>query len=82
MRAPVVARLGEIEQMMADAGRVDALGPLVAAADVAAVWADLPLERRRAVVNALMVVWLQAVGRGVRTFRPSTVEIVWRDPDS
>jgi site-specific DNA recombinase len=82
MRAPVVARLGEIEQMMADAGRVDSLGPLVAAADVAAVWADLPLERRRAVVDALMVVWLQAVGRGVRTFRPSTVEIVWRDPDS
>jgi len=77
-----VARLGEIEQLMADAGRVDVLGPLVGAADVAAVWTDLPLDRRRAVVDALMVVWLHAVGRGVRTFRPSTVEIVWQDPDS
>jgi DNA invertase Pin-like site-specific DNA recombinase len=78
MRFPVRARVAEIEAQIADAGRVDLLGPLVQADDVSAAWAALNVERRRAVVDALMIVRLQAVGRGVRTFRPETVEVEWK----
>jgi hypothetical protein len=74
----VIDRLAVVEDQMADAGRVDVLGPLVAAEDAGDVWRGLSLDRRRAVVDALMVVRLHAIGQGVRTFRPDTVEIVWR----
>lgn len=73
----VRGRLAAVEATMADAGRVDVLGPLVAAEDVAAVWERLPVARRRAVIDALMVVRLQPVGRGTRDFRPETVTIEW-----
>lgn len=71
------ARLTEVEAQLADAGRVDVLGDLIAAQDVAAAWDSLPLERRRAVVSTLMRVVLHPPGRGTRTFRPETVGIEW-----
>lgn len=70
-------RLTAVEAQLADAGRVDVLGDLIAAKDVAAVWESLPLERRRAVVATLMRITLHPVGRGTRTFRPETVGIDW-----
>ena len=63
---------------MADAGRVDVLGPLVAARDVGKVWEALNGDRRRAIVDTLMSITLLPPGRGVRTFRPETVRIGWR----
>jgi hypothetical protein len=44
--APIVARLDEIGRLMADAGRVDMLGDLVRADEVAEVWDGLTLDRR------------------------------------
>ncbi len=70
-------RLAVIENEMADAGRVSVLGDLVTADDVQAVWDDLDLDRRRAVIDALMTVTLLSPGRGARTFRPETVHIEW-----
>jgi hypothetical protein len=60
---------------MADAGRADVLGPLIAADDVASAWAGLDVDRRRAVVEKLMTVTLLPPGKGRRTFREETVEI-------
>lgn len=65
----------EVEEQLADAGRVDILGPLVAADDVAETWNGLPVSRRRAVIDLLMVVRLFPPGRGTRTFRPESVVI-------
>ncbi len=62
---------------MANAGRVSVLGDLVTAYDVKAVWHDIGLDRRRAVIDALMTVTLLSPGRGARTFRPETVHIEW-----
>ncbi len=76
--ARVRARLGDVEGRMADAGRVDVLGPLVAADDVRAVWDGLSMARRRAVIDALATIRLHPVGRGTRTFRPETVGIDWK----
>jgi DNA invertase Pin-like site-specific DNA recombinase len=75
-------KLADVEARMADAGRVDLLGPLVTADDVRVAWDDLSTARRRAVVDLLMTVQLRAPGRGTRTFRPETVEIQWKGATS
>lgn len=71
-------RLAEAEAKLADAGRVSVLGPLVNVDDVAAAWAALETDRRRAVIDALMIVTLHPPGRGTRTFRPESVGIAWK----
>lgn len=71
------ARLTDLEAQLADAGRVDVLGDLVRAQNVADAWESLSLERRRAVISTLMRVTLHPPGRGTRTFRPETVGIDW-----
>ncbi|WP_433787202.1 recombinase family protein [Actinomycetospora sp. CA-101289] len=70
------ARLAEVQTAQAEAGRASILSPLVAADDVAAAWDALDVDRRRAVIDALVVVRLHPPGRGTRIFRPETVEIV------
>jgi site-specific DNA recombinase len=84
--------LATVEARMADAGRVDVLGPLVTADDVATVWEALKAKapsdadpdrteyssRQRAVIDALMVVTIHPPGRGVRNFDPASVQIDWR----
>lgn len=69
------ARLDGVERSLADAGRVNVLGPVVGAEDVAAAWEGLDVDRRRAVIDLLMTVRLLPPGRGTRTFRPETVDI-------
>lgn len=76
--ARLKGELAAIEEQMADAGRVDVLGPLVAAEDVRAAWRRLDVERKRAVVDALMTVTLHSPGRGARAFDPATVEVTPR----
>ena len=71
----VRSKLATIEARMADAGRTDVLGPLVLAKDVRAAWEALSTDRRRAVIDALMIIRLLPPGRGTRTFRPETVII-------
>ncbi len=74
------SRLKGVEGSMADAGRVNVLGPLIAARDAGVAWEGLTVARRRAVIDTLMVVTIHPPGRGVRTFRPETVGIEWRTP--
>lgn len=69
------ARLAEVEGQMADASRVDVLGALVGAEDVRAAWDGLSVDRQRAVIDVLARVVVHPPGRGVRTFRPETVEL-------
>jgi site-specific DNA recombinase len=69
---------GDLAYRIADAGKVDVLGPLIGAADVAAKWSELDIDRRRAVIDTLMTVKMFPVGNGVRTFRPETVGIEWK----
>jgi hypothetical protein len=59
------------------------LAPLVAAENAAAMWADLDLSRKRAVIKTLMSVALRSPGRGARRpFDPATVEVTWKQPDA
>jgi site-specific DNA recombinase len=70
--------LEAIESKMADAGRVDTLGPLVNADDVEVAWRGLSVSRQRAVLETLFHIVIHAPGRGTRTFRPETVAVYQR----
>ncbi|WP_255392590.1 recombinase family protein [Kineosporia sp. A_224] len=76
--ADVQDRLAALDASMAEAGRVDLLGPLVAADDVHAAWDALVPEVRRRVAATLVDVVIHPPGRGVRTFDPATVEVTWK----
>jgi len=70
-------RLMSIEAELADAGRVDVLGPLIEAADANAAWELMDNSAKRAVIATLAKVTLHRVGRGTRNFDPETVGIEW-----
>ncbi len=55
-----------VEALLAEATDVSPLAPLIGAEDVAAAWEALPPGQRRAVVQALITVTVQPVGRGYR----------------
>ncbi|YCI00800.1 recombinase family protein [Arthrobacter sp. D2-10] len=67
-----------VEGKMADAGRVNVLGPMIHAEEVQDAWDAAPIARRRGIVDALMQVSIHPPGRGTRTFRPETVQIQWK----
>ncbi|WP_457950478.1 recombinase family protein [Pseudarthrobacter sp. alpha12b] len=69
-------RLTEIDASLADAGKVDVLGPLVAAKDVRMAWDGLSVSRKRAALEVLMKIVIHPPGRGVRRFDPSTVDLI------
>jgi site-specific DNA recombinase len=72
-------RLGEIEAELEHAARENVLAPLVAAENAAAVWADLDLSRKRAIIKTLMTITLLSPGKGARrAFDPATVQVTWR----
>jgi site-specific DNA recombinase len=73
-------KLTGVEGKLADAGRVDVLGPIVTGADAGKAWAALDVDRKRAVIDLLFTVTLLSPGRGVRQFDPRSVEITWRQP--
>lgn len=80
MTARLREKLAEVERALADAGRINVLGPLVGASDVRATWDALDVARRRAVIDVLADVVIFPPGRGTRAFDPRTVRIDWRTP--
>ena len=56
-------RLAEIEAELEHAARENVLAPLVAAENAAAVWANLDLSRKRAVIKTLMTITLLSRAR-------------------
>ena len=71
----VKQKLATIKTQMADASRIDVLGPLVRARDVRKAWKALNTDRQRAVIDALMTIRIMPPSRGTRTFRPEMMII-------
>lgn len=69
-------QLADADAQLAETSR-DILGPLLDTDDIAAMWEALDVDRRRAVIDALMGVRILPTGRGARTFKPETVAINW-----
>jgi hypothetical protein len=83
MRQAVRDKLTAVESDLADAGRSNALAPLVTADDVDAYWTALSTDKRRAVIEELMEIKLHSVGKGRRAFRDycdEIVKITWKTP--
>jgi site-specific DNA recombinase len=72
------SRLESVEGQLADAGRVDLLGPMVNSDDVATAWVSASISRRRSVIALLAEVVIHPPGRGTRTFNPETVSVRWK----
>ncbi|MFC5140325.1 recombinase family protein [Actinomycetospora rhizophila] len=76
------SRLEDLDRRIGLAWSGSALDGLAGAQDAAQRWQELPLERRRAVVDALMVVTILPgqAGRksGGHYFDPETVKIEWK----
>ncbi|MDJ0334268.1 recombinase family protein [Salinibacterium sp. G-O1] len=76
-------KLAAIDSQMTEAGRVDVLGDIVDAVDVAALWEGLSLARKRAVLETLMTVVVHTVGQGGRSQTmermASTTDILWKE---
>jgi site-specific DNA recombinase len=68
------ARLGDVESRMAVSSRAPVLAGLAGARDAGKLWEALPLDRRRAVVDALISVTILPAGRG-RGFDPASVRV-------
>ncbi|WP_091460104.1 hypothetical protein [Micromonospora inyonensis] len=75
------ADIAEIEAKLADVGRVDILGPAVAAPDVRAWWYshDVTNDQRRHIIDTLMDVTILPAVRGRKGFDPGTVKIAPKD---
>lgn len=78
MTARLREKLAAVEAALADAGRVNVLGPVLNAPDVREAWEALEVSRQRAVIDVLADVVILPPGRGARTFDPDTVRIEWR----
>lgn len=70
-------RLAEVEQALADLGRQNGLGAVLAASDPADAFAAAPLGVQRAVIAAICTVRLHRGSPG-RVFDPTSVEIAWK----
>lgn len=73
-------RLTLAEKNAAIRRRPPVLEGLVDSSDVAGVWNALDLDRKRAVIEVLLVLWLLPAGRGSRRmqFDPESLRVEWR----
>jgi hypothetical protein len=71
-------QLAQAEKRMRTVDSAPLLDGLAGAPDVAAVWEQLPLSRRRAVVALLLDIRVHRTRQGARTFDPEAVVIEWR----
>lgn len=79
--ARIRARLADVEAQMSAAARAPVLAALVGVEDVAARWAEMDLDRRRAVIRAVLVPVILPTRRGP-VFDPDSVRIWWRGQGS
>ncbi|MEV0765179.1 recombinase family protein [Nocardia sp. NPDC050435] len=75
-------KLATLEAEIAEAGRADVIAPIVNSVDIAATWKALDTHRKRGIIEVLMAVTIEPVGRGRRTdgsyFAAGGVRIDWR----
>ncbi|RWA22570.1 hypothetical protein MELE44368_12405 [Mycolicibacterium elephantis DSM 44368] len=73
----IKAKLSAVESQMFDANSRRMFDGLIGAEDVRAAFDALPLDRQRAVVDALLSVTIMPVGKG-RAFDPERVVLKWK----
>jgi DNA invertase Pin-like site-specific DNA recombinase len=81
MRSDLTAKLGALEDQLADPVKVEVLGELITAKDPRAVWEGMTWRARRRAVQALLTVTCLPVPAGVaRRFNPDYLQVTWKVP--
>lgn len=78
----IAEEMARVETALADAGRENALAPLLGAEDPQKEWRKLKgkIDREQAVISALSRVWLLPPPIGRRKFDTDTVDFDWNQP--
>jgi hypothetical protein len=71
-------QLAQAEARMRTVDSTPLLDGLAGVPDIGALWDQLPLSRRRAVVALLLDIRVHRTRQGARVFDPSAVELRWR----
>jgi hypothetical protein len=71
-------QLAQAEARMRTVDSTPLLDGLAGVPDIGAVWDQLPLSRRRAVVALLLDIRVHRTRQGARTFDPQSVTLTWR----
>ena len=66
-------KLAAIDAQLLDAVNVDVFEGVIGAADVAAAFDGLDLGRQRTIVDALLEITVNPVGKGARVFDPDSI---------
>ena len=76
----IQTRLDEIEDLLADPGKVVIYDGVIGAKDVRKAWDNLDLGRQRTIVDALVTITVQPVGKGRgAVFDPDAIDVVWKE---
>jgi site-specific DNA recombinase len=76
------SEITELESRLADAGRGSAVGAILAAEDIAGMWAELDVDRRRTIIaDVVESITIHPVGQGVKRFRPDTIVVRLPEPE-
>lgn len=70
-------RLGELEEQLAEVGRGDIVGRILATPDPGEAWEDMSIAERRQVIGALMTVAVVPKTMTSKRFDPDSVCIAW-----
>ena len=76
--AKLSASLAEVEATMLDAHKARVFDGVIGTRDPAAVFDGLSLDRRRAMIDVLMIIIIAPVGRAAREFDPASMRIDWK----
>lgn len=81
INARIDAELEEIDAQLASAAQTNVVADLVGQPDIQKRWDELSLDRKRAIIDLLMVVTILPVGKGrALTFDPDGIDVQWRQP--
>ena len=75
--AKLSAELATVESKMFNANQTRVFDGVIGTVDPCAVYDRLPLDRKRAIIDAMIVITVLPIGRG-RGFDPTSVDINWK----
>ena len=75
----IQTRLDEISEQLTDPGKARIYEGVIGAKDVRKAYVGLDLGRRRAIVDALLAITVNPVGKGTGSvFDPGAIDIAWK----
>jgi hypothetical protein len=78
--AEIDARLDEIDALLLDPGKAEIFEGAIGVKDVRKAFNGLDLGRQRTIVDALVTITVNPVGKGTaRVFDPDAIDVAWKE---